>query len=227
MFTWNVAEMKLMKSGRNVGRSMEFSEDYTTLQEDKIQFVDANTDGNLSYFLELFRKFQEDMEIMPKDQWGNVRTQSLIAWCKRNDPKKLIDREYKYGKIRFFQTERFIQNGVDHKGPWDTFDNLVDETFHRQLMKCRNEEIEYFKSHDEYEIAKSAVRDYADKYHTTFGMRLAFCSNGEISVVTDEDHFKGPQITLEQCQILIDLYKKLEFTIEDLTKECATQMSQI
>ena len=228
MFIWKVEDMKLRnRQPRRRSTSLDFIEDLEVSYEDKLEFVDRMNDNMLSYILQLFRKFKEDEPSMPRDRWQSPRTQSIIAWCKRNDPKNVVDKTYRHGKINFLGSERYIQHGEDGKGPYDTFDNIVAEMFHRQLIKCLHMEDVYFRETDEYEVAKQAVRDYSDKYGTTFGMRLSFSSNGSIKVVASGESFEGPEITLEQCRILIDHYKTLETTIGDLTRQVQDLMSNM
>lgn len=47
----------------------------------------------------------------------------------------------------FLGCERNIQS--NHKGDYDYYEDLVDEVFRRQLMKCEEEEMKYFHEHNE------------------------------------------------------------------------------
>ena len=228
MFIWNVEDMKLRKPSIFLGNTPLFSQENDTSREDKIEFVDRMNDGKLSYLLNLLDKWEEESPTMPKDTWGNVKTVSLIAWCKRNDPRKMIDRDYKYGMFRLLGTERYISSERDHKGPWDHYGDLVDEMFHRQLVDCMHKEEVYFKEHDPHQIALHRVRDYIDKYHTDFGIHLVISSKEIVCWAPDGDiHKYMPQLTLEQCNFLIAKYENLDNLIKNMSRDAAEQFSNI
>ena len=99
MFNWIVEEMKLMNSKKNFNGTYFFEDEVS--REDKIAFVDSKQDGILSYLMMIIEKFNQDVDNMPKDQWGNVKTVSLKAWIKKNDTKysrPIIDDHYRYGR---------------------------------------------------------------------------------------------------------------------------------
>lgn len=159
MFEWNVEDMKLLnqKSSVMIGKEKIYNCESDVKREDKIMFVDKMQDNKLSYILALSEKFEKDKEDMPTDNWGDVKTVSLKAWIKRNDKRNLIDNSYQYGSIRFMGG-RNIQY-INRKGGYDTYEDYVDEVFHRQLKECENLEHKYFLEHDEYSILKQKFRD--------------------------------------------------------------------
>lgn len=227
MFNWKVEDMALTEELRSFcirPRDLQyhiFQAESETSREDKIAFVDQFNDGKLSYLLSLIDQFNKDVVNMPRDMWDNPKSVSLIAWIKRNDKKysrPMLDFEYRYGKFYLCGLERYIQN-ANTKGGYDMYEDIVDECFRRQLKECLSKERQYFKTHDEYEVAKTAIREKYERYGTTFGMHLSFCSDGTVSVVNREDHFKGPKITLDQCKTLLNAYKKLEDYIATLSAE--------
>jgi hypothetical protein len=190
-------------------------------KEDKIAFVDSMQDGKLSYILALIDKFNEDKESLPKDKWGNVKTVSLNAWIKRNDTKydrPMIDSMYHYGKYYILGMRRSIQN--DYKGTYDTYNDLVDEVFHRQLKECKKKEHEYFLEHDEYSILKEKFRN--KNYNTTFGVHIAQCSDGKIYVYGSSDSFDADnrrEITIDELKYLLARYEELDKLVEKITAE--------
>lgn len=228
MFIWNVADMELRRHNVKINNTPFFSAESNTSREDKIAFVDSMNDGALTYLLSLLDQFEKDESAMPRDQWNSVKTVSLIAWCKRNDPRGMIDRTWKYGMFRLLGTERYITSDRNHKGPWDHYGDLVDEMFHRQLIDCMRKEETYFKEHDPHQIALYRVRDYIDKYHTDFGIHLAISSKDIVCLVPDGDmHKYMPQLTLEQCNFLIAKYEDLDRLIEGISKDAVEQFSNI
>ena len=216
MFEWKIEELKLyhQKGGIILGKEKIYDCEYTVSREDKIAFVDGLQDGKLSYILNLFEKFKEDEENLPKDKWGDVKTVSLKSWIKRNDTRKLIDDTYTYGKIRFIGG-RSIKS-VNIKSAYDTYDDYVDEVFHRQLKECENKEREYFLEHDEYSILKREFLN--NKYNTTFGVNITSWSSGKVCIcddVTKEER----EITIEELKYLLSRYKELDELVEKITKE--------
>ena len=181
MFQWNVEDMALLNQKEVVfiGKEKIYNCESHILREDKIAFVDSMNDGKLSYLLSLIDKYNQDKESLPKDSWGNVKTVSLKAWIKKNDTKysrPIINDQYYYGSYHLLGIDRYIQ--FDSKSHYDTYKDLVDEVFHRQLKECEKKEKEYFLAHDEYSILKQKLRGINKSYHTTFGVHVGFCSNG-------------------------------------------------
>lgn len=220
MFTWNVEQQKLRKNHYTIGRIKLYNCENSTSREDKIAFVDSMQDGKLSYILSLSEKFEKDREKMPKDKWGFVKTGSLKAWVKKNDTKYgrfIIDTEYKYGQFYICSVERNICS-VHQKSCYDYYDDIVDEVFHRQLTKCEEKEEEYFHSHDPYSVAKSTLRNYMEKYSTTFGVDISYGSRG-IWIKDENDRDNERKITIDECNELIEKYKMLDSLVDKITKE--------
>lgn len=216
---WRVEELRLMneKVKTFIGKQRIFSDETTTSREEKINFVDSFQNGKLSYLLDVIEKFRKDAASLPKDSWGNVKTVSLKAWIKKNDTgygKPIIDDWYHYGKYSLLSSERYIQN--DNKGSWDIYNDFVDECFHRQLNKCLQMEQQYFQAHDEYCILKKKLQENSNKYPTTFGVHIVFCSNGTIYVSDDN---REREITITELKELLSKYEQLDNLVEKLTQE--------
>lgn len=224
MFEWKVEDMVLMNNSYSIGRLKCYNCMTKVSREDKITFVDSMTDGKLSYILSLLDKFQEDKNSLPKQTsvFGDksVKTVSLKAWIKRNDTKysrPVIDDWYHYGMFNILGSNRSIQ--TNHKGVYDTYEDLVDEAFYRQLKKCEEEERKYFLEHDEYSVLKSQLREYQDKYRTSFGVNLGTCSNGEVFIYEGEDFKTKREITMEELKELLSKFEQLDALVEKLTAE--------
>lgn len=215
MFEWKVEDMALLnqKGGVFLGKEKIYACESKVSREDKIAFVDNLQDGKLSYILALVEKFNEERETMPKDQWGNVKTVSLKAWIKRNDDRKLLDNTYRYGDIRIIGGRNV--ESIASKGSYDTYEDYVDEIFHRQLRECEKEEKRYFLEHDEYSILKKKFRDR--DYHTTFGVHIITSSDGNIYVGKDFDTKR--EITIDELKDLLAKYEQLDALVEKLTAE--------
>lgn len=215
MFIWNVEDMKLLnqKGGIIINKEKIYDCENETSREDKIEFVDKMQDGKLSYILKLAEKFENDKENMPKDSWDDIKTVSLKAWIKRNDNRNLIDIIYGYGDISFL-TGRNIKR-VNQKGAYDTYDDYVDEVFHRQLKKCEQMEHEYFLEHDEYSILKQKFKNR--KYNTTFGVHISIWSSGRICVCDENGNSRD--ITIDELKYLLSKYDELDCLVEKITAE--------
>lgn len=217
MFEWNVEDMKLLnqESSVMIGKEKIYNCESDVKREDKITFVDKMQDNKLSYILSLAEKFEKDKEDMPINNWGDVKTVSLKAWIKKNDKRNLIDNSYQYGSIRFMGG-RSIQC-INRKGGYDTYEDYIDEIFHRQLKECENLEYKYFLEHDEYSILKQKFRD--KKYNTTFGVNIGFCSDGSIFVYDINNSSKRRDITIEELKYLLEKYEELDNLVRKITDE--------
>lgn len=215
MFEWKVEDMVLLnqKDGVFLDKEKIYDCEHKVSREDKIAFVDSLQDGKLSYILALVAKFNEERETMPKDQWGNVKTVSLKAWIKRNDDRKLLDDTYRYGDIRIIGGRNI--ESIALKNGYDTYEDYVDEIFHRQLRECEKEEKRYFLEHDEYSILKKKFRDR--DYHTTFGVHIITSSDGNIYIGEDFDTKR--EITMDELKDLLAKYEQLDALVEKLTAE--------
>lgn len=215
MFELNVEDMKLLNQGSSIiiGKEKIYNCEHDITREDKTAFVDKIQDNKLSYILALLEKFEKDKEDMPTDNYGDVKTVSLKAWIKRNDKRNLIDNLYQYGSIRFMGG-RNIQC-INRKGAYDTYENYVDEVFHRQLKECENLEHKYFLEHDEYSILKQKFRDR--NYGTTFGVNIGSWSSGKICVCDENGNERD--ITIDELKYLLSKYDELDRLVEKITAE--------
>lgn len=226
MFEWKVEEMELRRQPKTIvvvpkkGQFKLYNCESKVSREDKIAFVDSFQDGKLSYLLDLADKFNEDKKDLPKaNNYGNVKSVSLIAWLRRNDTKyghAIIDRTYHYGHIRFMKTSRYIDN-INRAGSYDYYNDFVDECFHRQLEECEKLENQYFLEHDTYSILKRKFID--SKYPTTFGVNIATMSTGEILIVSDDEERKERPITIKELEELLEKYAQLDALVEEITKQ--------
>lgn len=221
MFIWNVEDMALLNQNFTIciGNEKIYNCEREISREDKIAFVDKMNDGKLSYILLLADKYAIDKETMPKDSWGTVKTVSLKAWIKKNDTKynrPIFDNSFKYGQFYLLGIERHIEY-VNSKRHYDTYEDLVDEAFHRQLKKCEEEERLYFLAHDEYSILKQKYRDYHEKYRTSFGVHLSWGSK-DINIWDDNSGNKR-EITIEELKELLSKYEQIDALVEKLTAE--------
>lgn len=226
MFKWKVEDMALMNNHADVynGRYKVrvYACENSVSREDKIAFVDGMQDGKLSYLMSLIEKFNNEKDSLPQkesltgESW--VKTVSLKAWIKKNDTKynrPIVDDYYRYGKYNILGSERNIQNSC--KGKYDYYDDLVDEVFRRQLMKCEDEEKKYFLEHDEYSILKKRFTFMDSAYGTRFGVNIHNWSSGRLTVADDNDNERD--ITIDELKELLSKYEQLDALVDKLTAE--------
>lgn len=225
MFNWDVKDMKLLKTKQNsgiyIGREYIFPEVLSLSREDKIQFIDNQKDGLMSYILFLFNKWDDDYDNLPKDSIGNVRTSALFDWICQNDTrndvgssKPIINRGYYLGRIDVLGLERKITL-KNNKSSCDTFDDIVDEIFFRILKSCLEQEEKYFRSTDIYEIAKSKILNYMNRYNTSFDINILVDGSNRMYIMKNFN--SSQEITLRQCMILIQMYEDLEKKFQQLS----------
>lgn len=223
MFEWKVEDRILMNQKGGVilnNREKIYDCENKVSREDKIAFVDSMQDGALSYLLDLIEQFDKDKSTLPKNQYGIVKTVSLKAWIRKHDIKynrPIIDDSFCYGRYCLLGIARNIL--YNKKGILETYEDLVDELFHRQLKKCEELEWHYFRENDNYSILKTKLRDYFDKYETSFGALISFDSKGEVHVVDENDSCIMRKITIQELKELIYKYEQVHAFIAKLTKE--------
>lgn len=218
MFEWKVEEMKLLQERpiTYTGKDFPFFCESATTKEDKIQFIDSITDGKMTYVINLVEKFIEDEILLAHNKYGGINTNSLIAWLKRNDTRNIADRKYDYGRIWILGNKRYITRLVPtEKFYYDSMDDFINDIFHSALLSCRREEIQYYKSHDEYEILKKKFRNR--KYDTTFGVHIASRSNGQILICDDNDNERD--ITIDELKLILEKQEELDKFIQKLSSE--------
>lgn len=213
MFNWEMREMKLMKEEKENG-SLRKLESSISL-EDKIMFIDKLQDGVMTYIKELREKLMEDSRSMPKNIHGEVKTVSLLAWLKRNDPRKLVKTDYLYGDICLFNCHIHL-----HSMYCFDYDDFAERVFYHQLNVCLAKEKLYFREHDEYEILKTRLLTNPLLYTTTFGVLIGERDNHRVVIYDyDEDNDQSRDITVEELKELLAKYDELQQVIEKMTAE--------
>lgn len=164
-FVWKVEELKLrteVENKKNHGNwNGIFDVEKTLNRDDKIAIVNEYTKGNFTRFLEAIDKFEKDKDNLKKDYYGSIKTVSLISWIKRNGYADIFDIKYTYGESYILGIRRKITN-INHQAYYygDTYDDIVDEAFHRVLGFYLKEETNYFKTHDTYTIKVKTVLNH-------------------------------------------------------------------
>lgn len=219
MFKWNKEELRfknmpvspfgtLKTTFEDLASSLSF--------EDKFDFLDQGHDFKLTEIKRIVDNYRASSSSIKCDCSGNPKTVSLKAWIKKNDPMHLFDIDYRVGNTKGFYPDAYLQDLAlinDVEGVGDRFENWINALFVETCFKLRKEEVDYFNSTDPYEIAKTQLKNFSNKYHTTFGTHLGFCSNGDIYIYEDTDtreDVKKRCITLEEISSLLNKYRLLE-----------------
>lgn len=226
MFTWNKEELKFKNmKAQPFGTLWKSFDDFasTVSYQDKFEFLDMRNDYKLTEIKRIVDLYRATRDERKYDSYGSVKTVSLKAWIKRNDPAHIFDIDYSVGRTKGFYQAAFLQDLAlvnDINGAGDRFENWVNKLFVETCYKLREEEIAYFKSTDPYEIAKTSLRDYAERYSTTFNMHLGFCSDDRIFVYEDDDcsDDKKHEISLVEISEMLKKYRLLEKVDKLLTK---------
>lgn len=98
------------------------------------------------------------------------------------------------------------------------FSEIIDEMFYDLLKELRTEEVKYFKEHDKYEVSKSRVKEYLNKYHVTFNYKSIITSTSGEMYVTTNTYEDRTVITIEQLDDLLDKYHQVDALIDELSK---------
>lgn len=219
MFEWKAEEGKLLKEPIRTWGEFKgtFELEHSVSREDKIEFIDRMTDGNMSYLINLYEKYKADEKSLPKEKYGGVKTVSLVAWLKRNDPKGECTRtSYGLGEINVLG--RQLRN-FEHKTAYSIYDNGVDEYFHKILQKCLVEEKQYVRSHDEYFIACEKLQKGLNTgRYDTFGTSVIFGTDG-LYIAGKVNSDERRRMTLDELNYLLDLNGQVEEFREMLRKE--------
>lgn len=176
---------------------------------DMIAFVDGVLDNQLTYILQLGQKFENDSKSLPKDRYGNVRTQSLKAWIKRNDTRNMLETEYRCGKINW-RFGGFIY--TVYAG--NTYVDFVKEVFHKTLCLCAEAEQKYEREHNEYYTYSKVLSEKMRKYGTAFGVLL--CEVNGVVYLSDTQNKKYRQLSMEEIKSLLAAYEKLDNEIKQI-----------
>jgi len=197
-----------------------FEVEKTMTLDEKIAFMDGLNDGIASYLINLFTKWEDDKDTLPKDQHGNPKTVSKQAWLRRNDDRQYITITHKFGTYYLFGT--FFKCMTTTCPTTDygydmvyTDKHVAHQWFHDFLKQLHRAEREYFKEHDPVSIKIKHLKDVGNFYRTVFDNDLLndIVWNGETNV--DES-------TLD---LFIDAYNKLDKAVQTATNELNQQLA--
>lgn len=222
-FEWKVENMALMNEKANIYICNEkiYKAENELTREEKIEFLDSMNDGLTSYILGLADKLKEDKAngVIKKDKYGQMSAVSFTAWIKRNDTRNCVDIIYDRGSINFtpYRNINMLNTNISMFRD-STYTDYVDEAFHLQLKELETQEKQYFRKHDEYEILKTKVSKYSDKYGT-FGLNIWKTSRGLYFYKNDDANSLGRQITLDELKLLNNKYEEMDKLYQKISNE--------
>lgn len=229
MFEWKIEDYALYKQKSSIyfGDEKIYDCEHKVSREDKIAFIDLYTDGKMSYLLEMLEKYEEALPSFPCHPDGELKAPFVRQWIRDNDNKfekpilRLMDNygtfyKYLYGTFSILGVERCFtdSNLINHKGGSDTYNDLVDEVFHRKLKELEVLEKRHFRAHDEYCILCDKFKKR--RFKTTFGLKLDETAD-HIYVYRADGTYR--EITIGEVKELLDKYEQVEALIKKLSDE--------
>ena len=228
MLTYNIENLELKDS--SISQMIRYT--VSTTDKDKVELIDTLEDGYATKLFALKNKYDQDLAAgkikLRKTPFGDLvpNTNSLIAWIKRNDLDYILDN----GSIITEHAGKIRHNGltnvsisddfhhVDKRSSFYTFPEILDELFLTLLKELKTKEVHYFKEHDEYEVKKQKVIDFAERIRTTFNYHLIFYSSGIIETENDDEHRTRRHVSIQELDELISKYEEVEDLIKRLSK---------
>jgi len=190
--------------------------------EDKIKIVDIFENNIATYMLDIINKWEDEKDSLSKDQWENPKTVSVKAWIKRNDPKKIIDTEFKIGKYYLFE-RRF--ESLDIKCPSTEYgysleytgEHVVNQWFHNLCAILYKAELKWFKENDSLQIKINKVKDLGNFYGVVFNCKL----------LNDIIYNREENVTEEQINIFLSAYEAIEKCVTEQTEVISNTLGEV
>lgn len=236
-FTWKVEDQKLRKeveAAKAAGMMtfLRWTSDYVfeiekqLTREEKLAYMDKVGNGALSAAIQLAEKFEKEKDTIKKTSWGNLNQGSLKAWFKRNTKgTPLRVSEYSDFEVNGLYSRRSATSLLKQNA-YDTHADLIDEEFHRYLWIRENEEVRWFKQHDEYTILANKLAGSTlmgllgiSYWHGTSGM-------GRGTYKTNDKSANKP-FTLEELQFLDKACTELDDVIKDFAKKKQAEFDKL
>lgn len=191
--------------------------------EEKLEFIDHVADGIGTYMFEILTKWEKEKDNLPKDIYGSPKTVSKKAWLKRNDPRTIIDNSYKIGSYYMFKDKIKCMDLTTPSTEWGNMDtytgeHIIHQWYHSLCNKLYIEEKAYFKTIDTFEIKKSKVIEFGERYRTVF-------DNEDIGNIVWNNKSSG--VTESQLDIFIAAYEELEKSIEVISTNMINKLKDM
>lgn len=216
---YKVEDLKFLKMKKNLFRSgfkiFEIEESMSI--EEKISFIDGMKDGIASYLLNIIDKWEAEKDNLPKDENGEIKKISLKKWIRKNDSRKIINRESGIVKYSLFGKIYRLNDGkVCVSWGFDCYlrytdEHIVHQWFHDLCVDLYRTEKKYFEKNDPIQQKLSAIRNYANKF------RLGvWFDNDELNNIVFNNSDEVPEERLDKY---VEIYEKLDKCVNELEKE--------
>lgn len=229
MFSYKISDLKLMNEDDRYLQLLTAS----TSAQDKIAFINEKKNGYASKLLKAKQAFEADSANgaikFRTDVYGNAvpNTNSLRAWINKvSEAKQVLNNGNLTaswtGRLNYHHMDAVTIytdfHRIDRVSSYFVFSEIIDEMFYDLLKELRTEEVKYFKEHDKYEVNKSRVKEYLNKYHVTFNYKSIITSTSGEMYVTTNTYEDRTVITIEQLDDLLDKYHQVDALIDELSK---------
>lgn len=169
----------------NTRKYFIYEDELKLSEKEKIEFIDKNyllrgNEGGATYMLKLMDKYNAEKDSLKKDNWGYVKTNSLKAWLKKNDPWGIVDTHFHYGNYSFggheysdfgSKTPRPIWGSSEFTPYFNEEGRIVDLWFHDVLELKWDLEMRYFYDHDIRIQKAKTIKELCNKYGD-FGIEM-------------------------------------------------------
>lgn len=190
--------MKKKHGGTIINSNFIYKMENEFSTEEKIKFIDENYElrghkDACTYMLNLINKYLVEKDNLPKDTYGYVKTVSLKAWLKKNDPWKVVDDHYHYGSYYFakreysnFGTLTPIPAWTSNTPYYNQEGKIVDLWFHDVLEILYYEEMKYFNDHDPLILKIRKIVDYGNLYGSFGIKKIDLVASNDIKILDSE-----------------------------------------
>ena len=217
-FIWNIEDYALKNDYDKQGSSFEiFTVESQVSREDKIAFIDSQTHKQMSELLRLYDQFQKEKDHIRKEADGEYKSSSLKNWYIKN--ARYLDWDQYFFKF-YFPFDRTIYD-LMRKGPYDKYEDIVDEAFHKLLLELRGDEEAYYTTHHEYDTLKNKLLD--SNIFPLIGLQ---CWSDEDGIGIEKDYRKV-KFTIEELRYLNNACDKLEGKIKNASAKIRADFKNI
>lgn len=203
--------------------------------EEKIAFIDKYAallpyydsynkyGGVATYIWTLIEKFYKDRENLPIDIGGYVKTVSLKAWLRKNDPERLINSSYHYGNFLMFGYHEYNINSSLRSGNvlLDRKDEMTNRWYQSLLGRLRELEDTYYTENDPICTGIRKIKELCDKYGCLGSNRISMVAANGLSFADKEwcRRFDEEPVTVEEINVILAAYDKTKKFIDNISAE--------
>lgn len=159
--------------------------------ESRIAFIDQHYSRNgitgmASKVLAVINKFEEEKKNLPQGNYGYVKTNSLKAWLKKNDPDHIFDDSYRYGSYRIAgYTDYYLETNAKQTVTQDDKDKLVKSWLSNVLSDLLKEEEKYYLATDPVVGKVRRIKEYTDTYGVLNAKYVGHIASSGVSVLDE------------------------------------------